>query len=64
MFIENEEIVFFRNKQEFVEKIQYYLNHEDERKRIAQAGRKRLIHDGHEVKNRVRQIVNDIEELD
>jgi spore maturation protein CgeB len=39
----DKEIVCFKNANEMVEKIIYYLNHEEERKRIAQAGWKKGI---------------------
>jgi len=39
----DKEIVCFKNANEMVEKITYYLNHEEERKRIAQAGWKKGI---------------------
>jgi len=37
------EIVIFNNLAELIEKIIYYLNHEEERKRIAQAGYERTL---------------------
>lgn len=61
MFEENKEIVFYRDKQDFVEKIRYYLVHEEEREKIAQAGRERVLKDGHEVGDRVEQIIGDYE---
>lgn len=63
LFTEDKEIVFYRNKSEFVSKIHYYLEHDDERKRIAQMGRERLINDGHEIKDRARKIINDVARL-
>lgn len=59
LFQENKEIVFYRNKKDFVEKVEYYLRHDEERKRIASAGRKRLLKDGHEVKDRIAQVIED-----
>lgn len=58
MFKENEEIVFFRNEKEFVDKIKYYLSHEEERKNIAEAGYHRLMQDGHEVEDRVKYVLD------
>lgn len=42
---ENEEMVFYRNPAELPEKIKYYLAHDDERKKIAEAGHKRTASD-------------------
>ncbi len=57
MFEEDKEAVYYRNKEEFVEKVCYYLTHDEERETIAEAGRERLLKDGHEAKDRARQIV-------
>ena len=57
MFEDGKEVVLYRDEQEFVEKIQYYLEHEDERMRIANAGYERLMRDGHEVSDRVEQVM-------
>ncbi len=64
LFEENKEIVFFRNKEDFVSKANYYLVHEEERDKIAQAGYERIMKDGHEVKDRVRFIMKCLEESD
>lgn len=57
MFQEDREIVFFRNGNDFVEKIKYYLTHEEERREIAEAGYQRLMKDGHEAGDRVRFVM-------
>lgn len=56
MFKADEEAVYFNTKEEFITKVKYYLENEQEQKRIAEHGYQRLIQDGHEVKDRVRQI--------
>jgi hypothetical protein len=43
MFIEDEEIVFYSSKEEALEKIQFYLNNDYERNRIAQNAYKKVI---------------------
>lgn len=59
LFENGKEAVFFKDKEEFVDMVKYYLTHEEERSEIAYAGRKRVITDGHEVADRARQIIND-----
>ena len=59
MFKENEEAVFYNNKEDFVKKISFYLNNQNERDRIAKGGYRRIISDGHEVRNRLEQVLND-----
>lgn len=58
MFEPDKEAVFFRSKEELVEKTAYYLRHPEACKRIGQAGYERLIRDGHEAKDRALQIIN------
>ena len=60
MFQEDQEIVFYRNIEDFKEKVKYYLQNEAERRSIAIAGRNRLLKDGHEIKDRAAQIVKDV----
>lgn len=45
LFEEDKEIVMFRTPEELVEKVAYYLEHADERTRIAAAGQKRVLAD-------------------
>lgn len=60
LFEENKEVVFYRNKKEFVQKVEYYLAHEEERERIGTAGRIRVQQDGHSEMDRLRQIMKDM----
>ena len=43
LFKEGEEIEMFRTPEELVDKVSYYLEHEDERKRIAQNGQQKVL---------------------
>ena len=59
MYNEDEEIVCYRNDDELLEKLKYYLTHQEERERIGEAGYRRLMRDGHEASDRVWQIILD-----
>ena len=59
MYKEDEEIIFFRNKEEFLSKIHYYSDHPDEAQIIAQKGYDRLVTSKNEVSDRVKQVLND-----
>jgi spore maturation protein CgeB len=61
LYEEGKEIEFFRSKQEMLDKIQYYLTHEDERNRIALNGYKRVQKDGHDVVSRAKQFLQIVE---
>lgn len=63
MFEPDKEAVYFRTSDELVEKAKYYLEHEEEREQIAQAGYDRLIREGHEIGDRVLQIMNSYYEV-
>ncbi len=57
MFEDGKEVVLYKNEQEFAEKVKYYLEHEDERLQIANAGYERVMRDGHEVCDRIKQVM-------
>lgn len=57
MFEDGKEVVLYRNEQEFVDKIIYYLEHDEERIKIANAGYERVMRDGHEVCDRIKQVM-------
>ncbi|MCM1236643.1 MAG: glycosyltransferase, partial [Ruminococcus flavefaciens] len=59
MYEENREIVFYRTKEDFVNKIIYYLNHDEERECIAQSGYERLLNSGHEASDRVKEVMEE-----
>lgn len=60
MFEENKEAVFFSSDGELFEKCRYYLEHEDERKRIAEAGLKRCQISGYSNEAMIRHVINGI----
>jgi len=47
LFEEGMEAEYFDSNEELLDKVRYYLSHEDERKRIAAAGRERCIRSGY-----------------
>ncbi|MBW2663066.1 MAG: glycosyltransferase [Deltaproteobacteria bacterium] len=57
MFKEGAEAEYFRDKEEMIDKIRYYLKHNDKREKIARAGYERLLRDGHEVADRAGEIL-------
>ena len=61
-FKEGEEADFFDSDDELLEKCRHYLAHPDERRRIAEAGRRRCIESGYFEPDRVREILPALEE--
>ena len=61
IFKEDEEIVFYSSKEEALEKIQFYLNNDDERNRIAENGYKKVV-DCFSTKNIVEYILTENDE--
>ncbi len=53
LFREDVEAVFFSDDRELLEKCRHYLAHEDERARIAEAGRRRCIDDAYSYEARL-----------
>lgn len=54
LFEADKEAVFYRTREEMLEKIRYYLDHEEQRAAIAEAGRQRCLRDGYANIDRVR----------
>ncbi len=59
LFTEGEEIVTFGSLSDLRDKVDYYLAHPDERKRIAEAGRRKVLA-GHTYTHRMRGILMDL----
>lgn len=55
LFEDGKEVVTYYSLDECVEKVRYLLDHEDQRRSIAQAGQKRTLRD-HTIRNRCQQI--------
>jgi len=57
LFEEGKESEYFRTNEELLKKVKYYLEDNSRIDKIGNAGYKRLISDGHEVENRIEQIM-------
>lgn len=55
LFIDGKEVVLYDNIVDFVEKLEYYMNHDEERMKIAEAGRERCFRD-HGMDKRLKEI--------
>lgn len=58
LFAEDRDCVYFSDTDELVEKIRYYLAHDDERRRIAAAGRRRCVNSGYSIDDRARTVID------
>jgi spore maturation protein CgeB len=63
LFSENKEAAYFGPDEELLEKIDYYLVHDAERQRIAQAGYERVTSGKHTYRNRLQEILELAQEL-
>lgn len=57
LYEEGKEAEFFASPQELVDKLRYYLAHDEERERIAAAGRERFLASGHTRRDRYRAML-------
>jgi spore maturation protein CgeB len=60
LFKDGIEAVYFNSYIDLKHKIEYYLFHDNERKKIAEAGYNKLISDGHEASDRADDVINKI----
>ncbi len=58
-YCEGKEAEFFESPEEFVDKAQFYLRNDSERKRIAAAGYARVVASGNDIYSRMRQWLED-----
>jgi hypothetical protein len=57
LFEEGKEAVYFDSDEELLDKVRYYLAHEDERKQIAAAGRERCVKSGYSNEARISKMM-------
>lgn len=63
LFEEGKEAEFFDTNEELLEKINYYLEHDQERKKIAAAGRERCLKSGYSNQDRMKKMLMIVKEL-
>lgn len=63
LYEEGREAEYFSSREELCEKASWYLDHEDERRRIATAGRARCLRNGHSNLDRAQQILEELRAL-
>lgn len=63
VFREDEEAAFFGSPEELVDKVRYYLAHDEARQRIAQAGYTRVTTGRHTYRDRLRELVETAETI-
>ena len=57
LFKEGKDAEYFRNKEELLKKVMFYLAHQEKISEMGQRGYDRLLHDGHEVVDRCGEIL-------
>ena len=62
LFKENQEAVFFKDKEDLLEKVKYYMSLKDEVQRIAQNGYDRCMTSGYDHQARMESVVQKIME--
>ena len=60
LFEDGSEAIYYDSREDLLQKIRYYLDHDEERQQIALAGRDRCMRDGHSEVDRARQIIAEI----
>ena len=60
LFTEDKEAVYFSGNKELLEKVSYYLSHDDERNKIADAGYNRCINSGYTYDDRIKEIIDNL----
>jgi spore maturation protein CgeB len=60
LYVEGMEAEFFSSPDEFIDKVKFYLSHDDLRAKIAQSGHQKVLSGHHDIHSRMRQWLNDV----
>lgn len=60
LYEEGKEADFFSSPEEFVDKVRFYVRHEDVRKKVAALGHRKVTSAGHDIHSRMRQWLGDV----
>ena len=63
LFVENKEAVFFQSVDDCIVKCKYYLKNSIERKKIADAGLRRVLNDNYDYTSRSKEFLRIIEKV-
>ncbi len=63
LYAEGKEALFFRSPDELLKKAQWLMEHDNERRELADAGRMRCMMSGYDVVSRMRQMMNALDEV-
>ncbi len=63
LFEEAQEAEYFSSREELLQKCRYYLEHDEERERIARSGRARCLRDDYSNAGRLRRVLNHLQPL-
>lgn len=64
LFDEGKEAEFFSSSEELLDKVQYYLKHPEQRKRIATAGQERCLKSGYSYHERLKKMLEIVSEVE
>ncbi|MBC7203723.1 MAG: glycosyltransferase [Pusillimonas sp.] len=60
IFNDGVDVVFFRNSEEMLEKIDYYIKNDRLREQIAANGRERVVYDKHDISSRIKYVLSHV----